>query len=573
MQLRISKRPRVATNRWILIAATVLAVTLAGLASVVGTAAAASSAPYFALLAHAEMSVGRTEAVAAPLPDGRVLIAGGSGTGAEKSAELFNPSLGTFTATEHEPAVARTGAVAVSLPNGDVLIAGGAGVAAEKSAEVFNPSTGEFKETVGKLSLGRTQAVAALLPGGGVLIAGGSMSPATAEVFEPEKGATSVGGMTFERQKALAASLPDGDVLVAGGSAAGAKKSAELFNPTTAMFTAVGGAEQAAREGAAAVSLPDGEVLIVGGTGAEKSAELFNPVGDMFTSLPALPPNTELREGRAGATATLLSNGQVLFAGGGTSSIRAAELFYSAPQAAIAGGAFGDQTLGEPSASSVLVITNLGAQALTLGTPSLSTGEFVITSEPCAGRTLAFEQSCTISVRFMPSATGMREAKLTLPDNEPSGSSMITLSGTGVAANTGPTGPKGETGAKGEAGATGASGPAGATGPRGATGPAGTPGQVILVTCTTTTRTVNHKPKKTTKCTSRPVPTPTTFTSDSLQRATLGRHGFVYATGTALKGRVVLHATRALIAGRYTLTLVRGRGPRALVRRIAVELP
>jgi hypothetical protein len=96
---------------------------------------------------------------------------------------------------------------------------------------------------------------------------------------------------------------------------------------------------------------------------------------------------------------------------------------------------------------------------------------------------------------------------------------------------------------------------------------------VILVTCTTTTRTVNHKPKKTTKCTSRPVPTPTTFTSTSIERATLGRHGFVYAIGTARKGRVVLRATRALSAGRYTLTLVSGRGRHAVVRRMAVELP
>jgi hypothetical protein len=35
----------------------------------------------------------------------------------------------------------------------------------------------------------------------------------------------------------------------------------------------------------------------------------------------------------------------------------------------------------------------------------------------------------------------------------------------------------------------------------------------------------------------------------------------------------VLHATRALSAGRYTLTLVSGRGRHALVRRMAVELP
>ena len=85
------------------------------------------------------------------------------------------------------------------------------------------------------------------------------------------------------------------------------------------------------------------------------------------------------------------------------------------------------------------------------------------------------------------------------------------------------------------------------------------------MTCTTSIKTVNHKPKKVTKCKTRAVPSPTTFTSDVLERATLGRRGFIFASGTAEKGRVVLHATRALAAGRYTLTLVRGRGRYAVV--------
>jgi streptogramin lyase len=132
-----------------------------------------------------------------------------------------------------------------------------------------------------------------------------------------------------------------------------------------------------------------------------------------------------------------------------------------------------------------------------------------------------------------------------------------------VAQNSGPTG------ATGSAGATG---PAGATGATGATGARGAAGQVDLVTCTTSTTTVKHKPKKVTKCTSRQVSSPATFTSDSEVRATLGRRGFVFASGWASGGRVQLHATRALAAGRYTLTLVSGHGRRARVRRSTVEL-
>jgi hypothetical protein len=556
------------------------ALVAAGLAAMLAgaqSASAAVSSPYFAALPHTELYFERTEAVAAPLPDGRVLIAGGSAATGEKSAEVFNPATGTSVPTEHELLTARIGAVAVALADGSVLIAGGSGAAAEKSAEVFNPATGEFTAAVGKLSVGRTGAVAASLPDGDVLIAGGSTSPSTAEVFEPEKGVVTVVDMLVSREKAVAAALPEGDLLIAGGIGAAAEKSAEMFNPTTKAFTALAGAEQAAREGAVAVSLPDGEVLIAGGagSGSERTAERFDPVTETFAALPASPPNTELRQGRAAAVVAPLANGQMLIAGGSGSS-RAIELFYSAPQATVAGGAFGDQAVGEPSAASVLVITNVGAQALSLGTPSLSGSEFALAGESCAGRTLAFEQSCSIAVRFTPSATGPKEAKITLPDNEPSGSATIALSGTGVVADTGPKGETGSTGATGPTGPTGATGATGATGPTGPTGPrgaAGAAGQVILVTCTTSTRTVNHKPKKVTQCKTRAVPSPTTFTSDALARATLGRHGFIYATGTASKGRVVLHARRALSAGRYTLTLLSGHGGSALVRRMAVELP
>jgi virginiamycin B lyase len=135
-----------------------------------------------------------------------------------------------------------------------------------------------------------------------------------------------------------------------------------------------------------------------------------------------------------------------------------------------------------------------------------------------------------------------------------------------VAQNSGPAGATGATGATGPAGSAGATGATGPTGPRGAAG------QVDLVTCTTSTKTVKHKPKKVTTCTSRQVSSPATFTSDSEVRATLGRRGFVFATGWASGGRVLLHATRALAEGRYTLTLVSGHGRRARVARSTVDL-
>jgi virginiamycin B lyase len=169
------------------------------------------------------------------------------------------------------------------------------------------------------------------------------------------------------------------------------------------------------------------------------------------------------------------------------------------------------------------------------------------------------ELSCRVTVTYLLSNVTAEPLPLL---NASASSAALEV----VAQNSGPAGATGATGATGPAGSAGATGATGPTGPRGAAG------QVDLVTCTTSTKTVKHKPKKVTTCTSRQVSSPATFTSDSEVRATLGRRGFVFATGWASGGRVLLHAMRALAEGRYTLTLVSGHGRRARVARSTVDL-
>jgi hypothetical protein len=194
------------------------------------------------------MTVPRTGAVAAPLPDGRVLLAGGSYEDGSSvfdldSAEIFDPATGSFSATDWRMTVPRTGAVAAPLPGGRVLVAGGGPYDAQ-SAEIFDPATG-FSST-GSMGSGRSGAVAAPLPDGRVLVANRS-----AEIFDPTSGSFSpfmvpvtpngpliVGSeATIEgRTGGVAAPLPDGRVLLAGGltyvsHSSYAEQSAELFTP------------------------------------------------------------------------------------------------------------------------------------------------------------------------------------------------------------------------------------------------------------------------------------------------------------------------------------------------------
>ena len=85
----------------------------------------------------------------------------------------------------------------------------------------------------------------------------------------------------------------------------------------------------------------------------------------------------------------------------------------------------------------------------------------------------------------------------------------------------------------------------------------GPAGQVELVTC--------KKVKGKQHCTTKLVSSTVKFTTAGLAaRATLSRHGVVYATGTArtARGRMSLRLTplRKLQLGKYTLTLISGAG-------------
>ena len=82
---------------------------------------------------------------------------------------------------------ARTEAAATLLPNGKVLIAGGSFLS---STELYNPATNTFAAGP-SMSAGRSFPTATLLPNGKVLIAGGSFNIsssgalATAELYDP----------------------------------------------------------------------------------------------------------------------------------------------------------------------------------------------------------------------------------------------------------------------------------------------------------------------------------------------------------------------------------------------------
>jgi Kelch motif len=108
-------------------------ILLGALAAAVGLAAApATAAASGTFTATGSMHAGHTQGKATLLPDGQVLVAGGTsvtGTFALSSAELYNPATGTWavTGSMHQgcSGINGAGASATLLPAGQVLMAGG----------------------------------------------------------------------------------------------------------------------------------------------------------------------------------------------------------------------------------------------------------------------------------------------------------------------------------------------------------------------------------------------------------------------------------------------------------------
>jgi hypothetical protein len=175
----------------------------------------------------------------------------------------------------------------------------------------------------GSMSVPRFSHTATMLPNGQVLVAGGmsyfcdscNEALASAELYDPTTGTfTAIGSMTVPRYDHTATLLPSGQVLIVGGVNTWDLASAELYDPATGTFTATG-SMTAGRAGHTAMLLTNGKVLIVGdhtdATSVDPaSAELYDPVAGTFTA------TGKMNVLRASPPATLLSNGKVLIAGG-----------------------------------------------------------------------------------------------------------------------------------------------------------------------------------------------------------------------------------------------------------------
>ncbi len=308
------------------------------------------------------MNQGRWDATATLLANGKVLIAGGisfnaaTGETILNTVELYDPATNTFARAASLPTMntARDDATAVLLYNGKVLIAGGSGSGSSgslNSVELYDPVANTFAPAASLPTMNaiRDSPSGTLLPNGEVLIAGGfekflippdEAIADTVDLYNPVTNtfapATSLPTMNTPRVGAPATLLASGEVLITGGATSNitivsgttSVASVDLYNPMTNSFAPAASLPtmNTAREFPTATLLSNGKVLIAGGTNVNlsdptnpvltvlASVEIYDPTTNSFAPAASLPT---MNTGRSGATATLLPNGKVLIAGGG----------------------------------------------------------------------------------------------------------------------------------------------------------------------------------------------------------------------------------------------------------------
>ena len=94
---------------------------------------------------------------------------------------------------------------------------------------------------------------------------------------------------------------------------------------------------------------------------------------------------------------------------------------------------FASQVVGTNSAAKSITVTNTGTATLTFSAIAAS-GDFAQTNNcPLSPSTLAIGVTCTISVTFVPTATGPRSGVVAVADNAPGSPQTVPLSGTATA--------------------------------------------------------------------------------------------------------------------------------------------
>lgn len=279
------------------------------------------------------MSVPRMRHSSVKLSDGRVLAVGGqfelTSTGVLSSAEIYDPSSGTWTTTGSMK-IPRSWFGLVMRGDGKVMALGGltTGSCTEtQTTEVYDPATGTWSDgpTVPKKwYLGQAFPISAnrvVLIGGRACVNTGDK---TASILDAAAGTwtSTTSLMQAERVYFGASVLGNGKILITGGkinAAANINITADLFDPATNTLSAAP-SMSVQRVHHAQVTLSDGKAMVIAGSSEDSfltsttyynTSEIFDPATSSWTVI-----TTPTAFKHVKAAATVLSTGKVLIGPG-----------------------------------------------------------------------------------------------------------------------------------------------------------------------------------------------------------------------------------------------------------------
>jgi hypothetical protein len=306
------------------------------------------------------MTTARALHSAVTLNDGRVLLIGGANqTGTVlASCELYDPATNSFSATG-SMGTPRILHGACLMADGRVMVAGGTSTLTPdvtaaitgtlNSAEIYNPTSGTWTNTA-NIGGQRLAPALSLLSTGQVMVSGGvqvgfffgipisAVSTTAVQRWNPANGTWSSGASMAQGRAGHQynqVTLNDGRILMTGGvnvpnllgaATAAPINGAEAYNPVTNSWQTVN--MPTARALHSATVLADGRVVVCGGAQGSFTAptsianvDMFTPASNTWSSLPLLTTP------RSSHAANLLPDGTlILFGGqGATTSIASIE--------------------------------------------------------------------------------------------------------------------------------------------------------------------------------------------------------------------------------------------------------
>ncbi|MCA9320563.1 MAG: hypothetical protein KDB53_07505 [Planctomycetes bacterium] len=252
----------------------------------------------------------------------------------------FTMNVESVTATAMNMLQDRRRHAACWLPDNRVLITGGVGSgAASTTAEVFDPIAGTFS-MVASMPRARADHTCTLLPDGRVLVAGGRdpgalNTPLIADIYDPKTNTWTSTGTTIDRYQHTASVLVNGICLLIGGRQVSTDQvvaTGDVFRTFTDVlsgapssgFTATTVSLATARTEHATATLGSTQLLVTGGFDGTTpgstlgSAEVFIPEPFTNATVGVFSPIMTMGTPRARHTSTTVASGSNILFGGVT---------------------------------------------------------------------------------------------------------------------------------------------------------------------------------------------------------------------------------------------------------------